>query len=188
MKNSVELKRNNVRIFRPYECKRFIEAIPKPEYKTMFQTLLYTGMRYIEVQRLYKKPEWFDGTFIYLPREADKKKKRTQRERTVILNPQGRMAVALFLRLKNNLPSWQAWHENMRRWAVQANLSDKFLSAKTTRKTWESWMIYYYPDRIAEITVSQGHTTLTCIQHYLGIGFTIEDKMIMKEFVQGMFD
>ena len=56
--------KNGIRILRPGECKMLMAAIPKPEYKVMFQALLYSGMRYVETQRLKKHPEWFDGSFI----------------------------------------------------------------------------------------------------------------------------
>jgi len=35
------------------------------------------------------------------------------------------------------------------------------LSAKTFRKTWESWLLFSYPDKAMEIALSQGHTELT---------------------------
>ena len=189
MRNKNPITRNGVRIFRPDECKRFIAAIPKPEYRTMFQALLYSGMRYVEMKRLWKHPNWFDGEFINLPREAVFKQKRSQLERSVTLNPQGRMAIEFYLRNKKcQLPSWQGWHENLTRWAENAHLDPIGMSAKTTRKTWESWLVFYYPNRIANIVLSQGHILVTSLQHYLNMPFNSEDKLLMREFVQGWID
>jgi len=88
---------NNVRIFRPGECKQFIKAIPKKNYQLTFKALLYTSMRYIEMQRFQKHPEWFDGDFIHLPAMAIRKKKRKQLERWVRLNPAGKEIITYTL-------------------------------------------------------------------------------------------
>jgi len=40
------------------------------------------------------------------------------------------------------------------------------MSTKTTRKTWESWLVWYYPEKIASIFGSQGHNELTALRHY----------------------
>ena len=105
--------RKGVRILRPDECKRLIDNIPKKEYKSMFRGLLFTGMRYIEMKRFQKHPSWYDGEFINLPKESVHKHKRTQLERSVRLNPIGRMAVEHFLDVKLPLPSYQSWNDNL---------------------------------------------------------------------------
>ncbi|GAH15823.1 unnamed protein product, partial [marine sediment metagenome] len=56
---------------------------------------------------------------------------------------------------------------------------------KTTRKTWESWLMFFYPQRAMEIALSQGHTTVTSLQHYLGMPFTEVDRVEMAQFVEG---
>ena len=111
--------RQNTRILRPKEFEVLLNGCPKIEYKTMLQALLFTGMRYIEMKRFQKYPSWFDGDFVHLPRElAVKKKKRTQMERWVRLNNQGKMAVQYFISLNRKLPSYQSWSENMRCWCA----------------------------------------------------------------------
>ena len=67
------------------------------------------------------------------------------KERYVILNPLGRMAINNFLMLKEELPSNQTWRENMIRWAEGAGIDPIGLCPKTTRKTWESWLVFFYP-------------------------------------------
>jgi len=87
-----EILRFNVRILRPQEYKKLLSGCSKPDMRTMLQALLYTGMRYIEMKRFQKYPSWFDNVqFIHLPRDAVHKHKRTQMERFVRLNPQGKL-------------------------------------------------------------------------------------------------
>jgi len=176
---------HNVRVLRPGEAKKLIDAIPRREHEIQFKALLFTGARYVEMQRLHEHPEWFDGKFIHLPSMAIKKAKRKQKERWIRLNPLGREIVKSFLALDENLPTKQAWNQNLKRWARIAGIDPTGISAKTTRKTWESWLVFYYPQHLPQIVLSQGHTTLTAIQHYLNMPFTFEDKQMMKEFVEG---
>ena len=89
--------RQKTRVLRPKEFKALLDGCPKTDYRTMLQTLLYTGMRYVELQRFQKYPSWFDGDFIHLPQEASRKKLRTQKERWVRLNQQGKMIVEYLL-------------------------------------------------------------------------------------------
>jgi len=145
-------------------------------------------MRYIEAQRFQNNPDWFDGDFINLPETAIFKERRTQLERSVRLNPLGKQIIPIFLDSKIKLPSRVSWRENLRRWAENVDLQPDHLCPKTTRKTWESWLMFYYPERITEITLSQGHTTVTSIRHYLNMPFTNGDKEGMKEYVTGWID
>jgi len=180
-----EIIRMGVRILRPSEWESLLKAVVKKRHRTMLQTLLYTGMRYIELQRFQEYPSWFTGDFIHLPKIADRKVHRTQPERWVRLNQQGRIIVEYFLQLDEKLPAYQNWRDNMRRWAVASKLSPNGLGVKTTRKTWESWLMFYYPDYMTEITLSQGHDSVTSIQHYLNMPFTEIDHLQMKNYVEG---
>ncbi|MBN1861370.1 MAG: site-specific integrase [Candidatus Thermoplasmatota archaeon] len=182
------LGREGTRILRPCEYKILYDAVPKKEYKTSLNALLLTGMRYVEMQRFQEHPQWFDGMFIHLPEEAVLKHERKQIERDIRLNPLGRTVISYFLDINLRLPSWQTWRDNLKRWSLKAGLNQSIdypLSVKTTRKTWESWLLAVYPGRITEITLSQGHTTITSINHYLNIAFTEEDKRDMRDFVDG---
>ncbi|MDD2615494.1 MAG: hypothetical protein PHH67_04795 [Methanosarcina sp.] len=60
-------------------------AIPKDAYKTILDVLIVTGIKYIEVCRLYENREWYNErrNIIHLPPEAQKKRKRTQQKRTI---------------------------------------------------------------------------------------------------------
>ena len=63
------------RILRPSEYEA-IYAKANGEYRIIFSCLLMTGMRYEELRRLRKHPEWVSGSNIFLPAEAMKKEKR----------------------------------------------------------------------------------------------------------------
>ena len=173
------------RVLRPKEWKALLMGCPKIEYKTMLQTLLYTGMRYVELQRFQRKPQWFDGEFVHLPEEASRKVQRKQKERWVRLNNQGRMMIQFFITIKKSVPTYQSWNENLKCWARRIGLDDEGLSVKTTRKTWESWLMFYYPQQMPLITLSQGHTQLISLQHYLNMPFTEADRIEIRNYVEG---
>lgn len=178
--------RRKVRILRPKEYQALLRCCPKSHHRTMLQALLYTGMRYIEVQRFQEHPSWFDGDFINLPKIADRKVMRTQPERTVRLNQTGKTIIEYFLQIDEPLPAYQNWRDNMRRWGQRAKLNPEGLGVKTTRKTIESWLMFYYGQtRMAEIALSQGHDTLTSLNHYLNMPFTEVDKLEMKPMIEG---
>ena len=175
---------NRIRIFRPKEFDRLLKGCKKVEYQTILETLLYTGTRYVELQRVQQSPDWFDGEFLHLPFDAVNKEKRTQNERWVRLNPQGRTTLKFFLRLDVKMPSYQSWSANMKRWARNVNMEPRWLSSKCTRKTWESWLMFYYPDQLPQVALSQGHTQLTSLQHYVNLPFTEADRNEMKQYVE----
>ena len=102
--------RMGTRILRPNEFKKLLSGCPKTDYRTMLQTLLYTGMRYIELRRFQKYPSWFDGDFVHLPREASMKQARTQRERWVRLNQPGKMIVEYFTKIKTPVPTYVSFN------------------------------------------------------------------------------
>lgn len=185
IKNKVPLIKQNTRIFRPSEYKLVVGAIPKQDHRTMVNALLLTGMRYVEMQRFQSNPQWFDGEFIHLPDYAQKKHKRKQKSRVIILNSLGKQIIPYFLQLDKKLPCSETWKTNLRRWTINAGLPPDNVGVKTTRKTWESWLLSKYPTRVMEITLSQGHTSITSIQHYMGVGFNDIDKLQMDEYIGG---
>ncbi|MEM2778316.1 MAG: hypothetical protein QXH00_06470 [Candidatus Jordarchaeales archaeon] len=176
--------KGGVRILRPCEYELLRKGAKKLQNQVRLDTLLLTGLRYVEAQRLYENPIWFDGKFIHLPEYAQKKAKRKQRERWVRLNPQGQQILPFFFK-GPPLPSWKAWTECLKRWAARAGLDPTGLGPKTTRKTWESWLVTCYPKRIMEVFLSQGHTELTSLRHYLNLPFTEVDKLEMKRWTSG---
>lgn len=195
-----EGRKYKVRVLRPSEYAILRGSSDHPE---ALDAGLYTGMRYIELQRLRENPAWFDGTnFVYLPASAMKKdmgvritkegkkvrRPRTQLNRWVKVNSHGAKAVAVYLESRR-LPTWETWTVWIRDWAEKAGLDPEGLGPKTTRKTWESWLTFYYgTERLLEIVQSQGHTTGTSLHHYLSMPFLPKDREDMGPYVTGMFE
>ena len=57
---------------------------------------------------------------------------------------------------------------------------------KTFRETYESWLVFYYPDKSLQIALSQGHTTTTQYEHYLNMPFEEEDRKEIRKWVEGV--
>lgn len=179
--------KSRVRIFRPAEFTALLSSTPD-DWKPLLSALLYTGMRYVEAVRFRANPDWFDGSkFVYLPEAAVEKHLRKQKERWVRLNPQGVEAVKAALASSEPYPSWWTWKRHMRQWAKSATLDPVGMSPKTTRKTWESWLMFLHPERSMNIVQSQGHTTGTAMMHYVNMPFVDEDKPEMERYTAGFF-
>jgi len=179
--------KEGVRILRPDEYKLIEESLDNIN-KIKFNTSLLTGMRYIELRRFQDNPNWFDSKrgFIHLPVTAVKKHKRKQKDRWVRLNTLGRTYIDFFISDKENLfPTRATWNENLKRWAKKVDLDVTGICPKTTRKTWESWLTFLYPEKLMQITLSQGHTTMTSLGHYQQMPFIDEDKPLMEEYTRG---
>jgi len=171
-----------VRVFRPWEVRSLVRAIPKNEYKDKFEALLYSGCRYSEVKWLYEHPQRHRGEHLHI---KNTKAFTKEAYRYVRLNRQGERAIDNFLRGKRNLPSYQTWGVNIKRWCKIANISPDYACAKSTRKTWESWLVLTYPERVNEIFISQGHQETTALRHYLTFPFSDQDKKDMEYYVEG---
>lgn len=177
--------KTGARILRPFEYERLYYGCPKYEFRIILEAMLFTGMRYVEMQRFQKHQDWYDGKFISLPNFADRKVKRTQKERWIRLNLQGRRAVEHFLHLDYDLPTYQGWSQNMKCWARRGGLKSDGMSVKTTRKTIESWLMFTFPDRMVDVMLAMGHNMATSINHYLGLPFTERDRLEMLSYVVG---
>jgi integrase len=172
----------DIRILTPKEYETLKTAIPKQTHKTILDILLITGMRYIEVLRLYDHKEWYNEkrNLIHLPESAQKKQKRRQLERTI------RPLPSMFSYLLRDF--WQAsrppqettWNKNLQRWAVTAGINPYGLSVKTTRKTLESWMIAAGVIESA-VCLRQGHDNLTSMRYYQGLAFSDDELRDIKK-------
>jgi len=176
--------KSHVRVLRPGEYEILRSGVPSLENQTRLDVLLTTGLRYVEAQRLQENPDWFDRRFIHMPEWAQRKAKRKQRERWVKLSDRGKTVVPFFFKTRP-LPDWNVWTENLQRWAGRAHLDPRSLRVKTTRKTWESWLLAQHPERTMEIVLSMGHNEVTSIRHYAGLPFTKADKEGMLEWTSG---
>lgn len=165
-----------IRILTPAEYLKLRSVILMDRHKTLLDVLLITGMRYIEVQRLWNNKAWYieKENIIHLPEQAQKKTKRKQLERTVYPLPGmfGYIMKDFFGARKP--PAESVWNRDLRKWAETADINPYGISAKTTRKTIESWMI---KAGVLESTVClrQGHTDLVSLKHYQGRAFNDEE-------------
>ncbi|QIB91007.1 tyrosine-type recombinase/integrase [Methanosarcina mazei] len=174
--------KGEIKILTPEEYQKLRAAIPKDEYKTILDVLIVTGMRYIEVCRLYDNREWYNDkrNIIHLPPEAQKKHKRTQIERTIQPLPSmWNYTMTSFFNGKKP-PVESSWNRNLQRWARLAGMNPYGISAKTTRKTIESWMI---SSGILESTtcLRQGHDSLTSMRHYQNLAFSDNEQNDIKK-------
>ncbi|MDY0130131.1 MAG: site-specific integrase [Methanosarcina vacuolata] len=174
---------NGIRIFVPVEHDKFKAGIPKKRHKTLFELSTITGMRYAEIQRLYDHPEWYSESRnqIRLNEDAQKKVKRKAKERTIDLLP------STFPYILDQFFNWPAppdidtWNQDLKRWAVKTDFNPFGISAKTTRKSIESWMLSsgVPPFKVYQ---RQGHDPQTSLYHYQGLSFTdIEMHQIKKD-------
>ena len=174
--------KSGTRILRPSEFKALINAVDKIENKENLEALLYTGARYSELLVLQNEPKLFKGNAIKMPAV---KKKRTHNERYIRLNPQGIRAIEYFLRHERQLPAYQGWDVNLKRWALKAEIDPQGITVKTTRKTFESWLVTKYPRSLEYVFLSQGHNQMTALRFYLMLPFTDQDKIEMEAYTSG---
>jgi integrase len=179
-----------IRILTPNEYHRMIRAIPKDEYKLIFKILLITGMRFVELQRLYDHPEWYtyidnDGELrnhIVLPASAQLKVKQKHKKRVIVPLPaEFNDTFRLFLHGPRP-PTKQSWNENMQRWAMLAGINPYGMSSKTTRKTLESWCLNADVD-MQRFCLRQGHTSIVSLNHYTGLAFSSNEIREIKEIL-----
>lgn len=197
------IHRTTVRILRPAEFER-LYAVMKSNEKPVLAGMLATGMRFVEAQRFQEHPDWWDGrSFINLPPGAALKVLVKMKERTIRLSEWGRRQMPMFLKNAYALPARETWDwilkerclkaglqaegPRTRRWRDHdAMLPEWSVNAKTTRKTWETWLFHYYHGSyISNIQLSQGHTGATQTAHYLQLGFYEDEIKAMGKYVDG---
>lgn len=182
------------RVLTPTEADALRTVISKPSSKALFDLLLYTGLRYSEVAQLAADPAVFDEERKKIAIRSTKAKAKAP-ARDVRLGDRGRAAVRTFLELGVKGPSSpSSWQQNLIRWADLAGLAPlpgatasnpTGITVRTTRKTWESWLLAACPAEITRITYSQGHSETTALKHYLNISFMPEEVEAIRREVAG---
>jgi len=186
---------NGSRVLTPTEASAIRSVISKPSSRILFDLLLYTGLRFAEVRQIADNPVIFDeerGTLSI----RSMKPSATQAARNVILGEKGAAAVREFIASGRKIPSHvTTWQNNLIAWCKAARLSPLptvpekgnpyGITARTTRKTWESWLLAACPDQIVRITLSQGHSETVALRHYLNVSFTAAEKETIKAEVVG---
>jgi integrase len=178
--------RKECMILRPEEINAIIKVLSKGSIDdlSVFKMMLLLGCRYEEARRIQKNPKWWDGDKSIEIEEH--KVKRVTKKRYIILSDTGKQTMPYFLAAKK-MPTIQTFDEKLKRWGYLAGLDNTYFSARSLRKTWESWLISYYPELTAKIVKSQGHTLATAIEHYIETPFTTEEINEMKTFTDGWF-
>lgn len=153
------------------EYDRLIQVIPESK-KAIFELNCITGMRYVEIQRLYDNPHWYfkDRNQIILPKEAQKKVKQKLTKRTIDKLPSTFFYIFKQFLEGDRPPERTSWNRDLARWSVKAGINPK-VGNKTPRKTIESWMLKSGIPEI-EIYSRQGHDPITSLRHYQSLSFT----------------
>nr|ACD75439.1 AMDV4_10 [uncultured virus] len=87
--------------------------------------------------------------------------------------------------IEKKYPAYSTMEDNMKRWAIKAEVDTTGLSIKCLRKTYESWLITIYPEKSISILQSVGHTQKVSMEHYANLPFTDRDTLLMKPYVEG---
>jgi integrase len=185
------------RVFTPMEYVWIRRYLPTEIHKMFLDGLLLTGMRGVEWAMFVEQDfTWFDQTRrkITIPPEAVKKVKVKIKQRDVILSDAGMVAINKLItvqdsRSDNNLlkmPLRSSWGTTLRRAAYKARIPEPdTIVPKSTRKTWESWLILTHPNNAIQITMSMGHDDTTAIRHYLGMGWSLNEFVEAREYTRG---
>lgn len=166
------------------EFDKYISCIPK-RFKTIFELNTITGMRYIEIQRLYDNPKWYSEARnqIILPPEAQLKVKQKLVKRTIDKLPSTFHYIFEQFRDGTCPPDRTSWNRDLARWSEKASIKPK-VGPKTPRKTVESWMLKAGIPEI-EIYSRQGHDPITSLRHYQSLSFTdYEQRDINKRLAE----
>jgi len=192
---SSALVSNGSRVLTPTESDAMRAVIAKPSNRLLFDLLTFTGLRLTEVQQLVAFPNVYDPERRIITIRSGKAL-ATQRTRNVRLCDRGVAAVERFLERPKVPASSSAWQQNLIRWARAARLvpipgkeHDAYnpcgLTVRTTRKTLESWLLASYPAMATYVALSQGHTEITAMRHYLNLSFTPEERAMIADQVAG---
>jgi len=181
------------RILRPFEYEELRAVIPKDIYVDLVDLLLFSGMRYNEVEMLWETPELFHKSTGHIHIESTKPKARIK-DRYIKLNSYGKNAVRNFLRedKRKQLVEWPParsnFHTDLLYWMAKANLPTTAFSMKSFRKTWGSWLCEAHAEKVLKICLSMGHTSTVALDHYLELPFSEEDKKKIAEYTRGWGD
>jgi integrase len=170
--------KDQYRILTPSEYEILHERIPKTRLRILVDILMFTGMRYRELEKFSDHLTWFDpiNRAICLPAQATK----TKRERTIHLTPQFTKELNQYLREYKRLevPAIQTMQVSLARWKTWA-------TPKTFRKSWESWLLFAGYDSM-KVALSQGHTQTIQLNHYANMSARLKSESEgVKKYTEG---
>ena len=177
------------RILTPAEVATIRSVIDLPRLRTLFDVMLYTGMRYAELRQLRDDPARFDeerGTIAILT--------RGKKQRTVVLGDRGREAVTEFVGRGAQMPAGTTnWKVHLVRWSKIARLpphpdppagtspgNPAGIGVTSTRTTWESWLYALHPEWLRPIMASQGRGKTKDITRYGTLSWSADDLEAMR--------
>lgn len=165
------------------EFDRFRQVIPEAR-RAIFEVNAITGLRYVELQRLYDNPIWYNKirNQIILPKEAQKKVKQKLVKRTIDKLPSAFPYIFKQFLEGPKPPEQSSWNRDLERWSRKAGIMPK-VGPKTPRKTIESWMLKAGIPEI-EIYSRQGHDPITSLRHYQSLSFTAYELKDIKKRLQ----
>ena len=165
------------------EYDKFIQSMPKKR-KITFEINVITGLRYVELQRLYDNPDWYSElrNQILLPPAAQKKVKQKLVKRTIDKLPSTFPYLFKAFLEAPRPPEQSSWNRNLSRWSIKAGI-EPHIKPKTPRKTIESWMLKTGIPEI-EIYSRQGHDPVTSLRHYQSLSFTEYEMRDIKKRLQ----
>lgn len=151
---------------------------------TNIKMCLLTGARYEETRWIQRHHESYskEGRTIKV---STKKVKVAIKERTIRMSNMAVNEINHFFNVDKMLPTLACWDKKLKRWANLAGITDNGVSSRMLRKTYESWLIYYFDGKDKAILKSQGHNDITALEHYIGLPFLDKDREAMKQFVDG---
>jgi integrase len=176
------------RVLTPSEYDLIWKASGKFSHQLKLDLCLLTAGRYSELRELQVNKQWFDPDHnaIHIPEHKAKRLKRGVTDRYIHLSRKGVDMVRTFLHSGfYKLPAYSTMEDNMKRWAIKADVDTTGLSIKSLRKTYESWLIMIYPEKSISILQSTGHTQKVSMEHYANLPFTDRDILLMKPYVEG---
>lgn len=186
---------NGSRVLTPAETDAIRVVIAKPSNRHLYDLMAYSGLRLAEVQQLVDSPDVVDLDRRVITIRSGKAR-ASQVTRNVQLCDKGLVAVEHYLDRPRVPSSPSVWCQNLIRWARAARLAPIpgrdastynpcGVTVRTSRKTLESWLLATYPERATQIALSQGHTELTAIRHYLNLSFTSDERLAIADQVAG---
>lgn len=152
--------------------------------KRICTSLLVTGMKYAELQRLRENHDWLGGKFIYLSRGSMLKVNEKQRERALMLSDMGKTILRDLFQVPDPMPERPTFYMKLRRLSRRTP-DDPSINNKTFGKTRESWLLFYFSDKTLQIALSQGHTITISHEHDPSIPFEEDDRKDMRKWAEG---
>lgn len=192
--DNVIMEKNGSRILTPSLAKK-IRACLNPEYQTIFDVQLNTGLRQVEFWWLMRNQQCFSASrrLIHLPREGScrKPKCKSRDGRVIRLTVDGARALehAFYKRIGAEKPKAErCFGQALTRACWKAGVDPKYVNPKCLRKSMESWLVEARKDLgidFLDILANQGHTEQVSVESYVKFVFGEEDHKDMVNFFRG---